>query len=101
MGIRRRLRGALVAPNYPLLLASRLLQAGGAGIALPLIQVVRCQCKASTAVRWARGLTGFAPASAHRIRLPHDFWGWRSVFVILGAVSGWLRCCRSSCCPTW
>ena len=31
---------ALVAPNYPLLLASRLLQAGGAGIALPLIQVV-------------------------------------------------------------
>ena len=57
---------ALVAPNYPLLLASRLLQAGGAGIALPLIQVVALSVYPKSEYGRAMGLVGliigFAPA---------------------------------------
>ena len=83
---------ALVAPNYPLLLASRLLQAGGAGIALPLIQVVALSVYPKSEYGRAMGLVGliigFAPAIGPTVSgFLIDFWGWRSVFVILGAVS--------------
>ena len=78
---------ALVAPNYPLLLASRLLQAGGAGIALPLIQVVALSVYPKSEYGRAMGLVGliigFAPAIGPTVSgFLIDFWGWRSVFVI-------------------
>ena len=66
---------ALVAPNYPLLLASRLLQAGGAGIALPLIQVVALSV-------YPKSVGARCSSSWARCRR-------------------WLWCCRYSCCPTW
>ena len=83
---------ALVAPNYPLLLASRLLQAGGAGIALPLIQVVALSVYPKSEYGKAMGLVGlivgFAPAIGPTISgFLIDLWGWHSVFVALGAVA--------------
>lgn len=83
---------ALFAPNYPLLLASRLLQAGGAGIALPLIQVVALSVYPRNEYGRAMGLVGliigFAPAIGPTVSgFLIDFWGWRSVFIVLGAVT--------------
>ena len=83
---------ALVAPNYPLLLVSRLLQAGGAGIALPLIQVVALSVYPKSEYGRAMGLVGliigFAPAIGPTISgFLIDGWGWRSVFIVLGAVT--------------
>lgn len=82
---------ALVAPNYPLLLASRLLQAGGAGIALPLIQVVALSVYPKSEYGKAMGLVGlivgFAPAIGPTVSgFLIDLWGWHSVFAVLGAV---------------
>ena len=54
---------ALFAPNYPLLLASRLLQAGGAGIALPLIQVVALSVYPRNEYGRAMGLVGLIMGS--------------------------------------
>lgn len=83
---------SLVAPNYPLLLASRLLQAGGAGIALPLIQVVALSVYPKSEYGKAMGIVGviigFAPAIGPTISgFFIDVWGWRSVFVALGGVT--------------
>ncbi|WP_239443044.1 DHA2 family efflux MFS transporter permease subunit [Gordonibacter sp. An230] len=83
---------ALFAPNYPLLLASRLLQAGGAGIALPLIQVVALSVYPKSEYGRAMGLVGliigFAPAIGPTVSgFLIDFWGWRSVFVVLGIIT--------------
>ena len=83
---------SLFATNYPLLLASRLLQAGGAGIALPLIQVVALSIYPKSEYGKAMGIVGliigFAPAIGPTIAgFLIDAWGWRSVFVVLGAVA--------------
>ena len=83
---------SLVAPNYPLLLASRLLQAGGAGIALPLIQVVALSVYPKSEYGKAMGLVGviigFAPAVGPTISgFIIDLWGWHAVFVALGGVA--------------
>lgn len=83
---------ALVAPNYPLLLAARLLQAGGAGIALPLIQLVAFNVYPKSQYGRAMSIVGiiigFAPAVGPTISgFLIDLWGWRSVFVVLGAVT--------------
>lgn len=83
---------ALVAPNYPLLVAARLLQAGGAGIALPLIQVVALSVYPRSEFGKAMGLVGliigFAPAIGPAISgFFIDAWGWRSVFIALGSVA--------------
>ncbi len=83
---------ALFAPNYPLLLAARLLQAGGAGVALPLIQVVALSVYPKSEYGRAMGLVGliigFAPAIGPTISgFLIDVWGWRSVFVVLGSVT--------------
>ena len=97
---------ALVAPNYPLLLASRLLQAGGAGIALPLIQVVALSVYPKSEYGRAMGLVGliigFAPAIGPTVS------GFSSTSGAGARCSSswarcrrWLWCCRSSCCPTW
>lgn len=83
---------ALIAPNYPLLLAARLLQAGGAGIALPLIQLVALSVyphsKQGQAMSIVGMIIGFAPAIGPTISgFFIDLWGWRSVFVVLGSVT--------------
>lgn len=82
----------LVAPNYPLLLASRLLQAGGAGISLPLIQLVALSVYPKSQYGRAMGIVGliigFAPAIGPTVSgVMIDVWGWRSVFVMLGCVA--------------
>lgn len=83
---------ALVAPNYGWLLLARLMQAGGAGIALPLIQVVALSVYPKEHYGRAMGivglLIGFAPAlgpaiSGFMIDLGG---GWRTIFLVLGAI---------------
>lgn len=83
---------ALFAPNYWLLLAARLFQSGGAGILLPLIQVVALSVYPKSEYGKAMGIVGviigFAPAIGPSIAgFFIDFWGWRSVFVLLGVVA--------------
>lgn len=83
---------AIVAPNYPLLLASRLVQAGGAGILLPLLQVVALSVYPKSEYGRAMGIAGlvigFAPAIGPTISgVIIDAWGWRAVFVCLGAIA--------------
>lgn len=83
---------SLFATSYPMLLASRLLQAGGAGIALPLIQVVALSIYPKSEYGKAMGLVGliigFAPAIGPTIAgFLIDAWGWRSVFVVLGTIA--------------
>ena len=83
---------ALVAPNYWLLLAARLFQAGGAGILLPLVQVVALTVYSKSEYGKAMGIVGviigFAPAIGPTISgFLIDWWGWHSVFVALGAVA--------------
>ena len=83
---------ALFVPNYWLLLAARLFQSGGAGILLPLIQVVALSVYPKREYGKAMGIVGviigFAPAIGPSIAgFFIDFWGWRSVFVLLGVVA--------------
>ncbi len=83
---------SLVAPNYPLLLLSRLVQAGGAGILLPLLQVVALSVYPKSEYGRAMGIAGltigFAPAIGPTISgVIIDAWGWRAVFACLGAVA--------------
>ena len=83
---------SIVAPNYPLLLAARLVQAIGAGIALPLIQVVAMSVYPKSQYGRAMGIVGviigFAPAIGPAISgVIIDVWGWRAVFVSLGTIA--------------
>ena len=83
---------ALFAPNYPVLLAAREVQAIGAGITLPLIQVVALSVYPKSQYGRAMGLVGviigFAPAIGPTISgVIIDMWGWRAVFVALAAVA--------------
>lgn len=83
---------SLIAPNYPLLLVSRLLQAGGAGIALPLIQVVALSVYPKSQYGKAMGLVGiiigFTPAFGPPLSgFLIDLWGWRSIFIALSAIA--------------
>ncbi len=83
---------AIVAPNYPLLLAARLLQAGGAGISLPLIQLVALNVYPKSQYGRAMSIVGliigFAPAIGPTISgFLIDLWGWHSVFVVLGTIT--------------
>ena len=83
---------SLFAMSYSVLLASRLVQAIGAGILLPLIQVVALSVYPKSQYGKAMGIVGliigFAPAIGPAISgFIVDTWGWRAVFVVLGAVS--------------
>ncbi len=83
---------AILAPNYPLLLAARLLQAGGAGISLPLVQLVALNIYPKSQYGRATSIVGmiigFAPAIGPTISgFLIDAWGWRSMFWILGAIA--------------
>ena len=80
---------AIFAPNYPCLLAARLLQAG---ICLPLVQLValniypKSQYGQATAI--VGMIIGFAPAIGPTISgFLIDAWGWRSMFWMLGAIA--------------
>ena len=82
---------AIFAPSYPVLLAAREIQAFGAGITLPLIQVVALSVYPKSQYGRAMGLVGviigFAPAIGPTISgVIIDVWGWRAVFVALAAV---------------
>lgn len=82
---------ALVAPNYWFLLAARLMQAGGAGVALPLVQVVALSVYPKEQYGRAMGLVGiiigFAPAIGPTVSgVMIDLWGWKSIFIILGSL---------------
>ena len=83
---------SLFATSYPLLLISRLVQAGGAGIALPLIQVVALSVYPKSEYGKAMGIVGiiigFAPAIGPTISgFIIDAWGWRAVFAMLGSIA--------------
>lgn len=83
---------AIVAPNYPCLLAARLLQAGGAGICLPLVQLVALNIYPKSQYGQATSIVGmiigFAPAIGPSISgFLIDAWGWRSIFWVLGTTA--------------
>ena len=83
---------ALLAPNYPCLLAARLLQAGGAGICLPLVQLVALNVYPKSQYGQATSIVGmiigFAPAIGPSISgFLIDMWGWRSIFWVLGSIA--------------
>ena len=83
---------AIFAPNYPCLLAARLVQAGGAGICLPLVQLVALNVYPKSQYGRATSIVGmiigFAPAIGPTISgFLIDLWGWRSMFYILGAIA--------------
>ena len=83
---------AIFAPNYPCLLAARLLQAGGAGICLPLVQLVALNIYPKSQYGQAMAIVGmiigFAPAIGPTISgFLIDAWGWRSMFWMLGAIA--------------
>lgn len=82
---------SLFAPNYWLLLASRILQAGGAGISLPLAQVVALHTYPKEEYGRAMGIIGliigFAPAIGPAISgIIIDIWSWRAIFIVLGGI---------------
>jgi EmrB/QacA subfamily drug resistance transporter len=79
----------IFAPDFTTLLIGRLLQAGGAGISLPLIQNVALIIYPENQYGKAMGavglIIGFAPALGPAVAGPIiDMLGWRAVFVILG-----------------
>ncbi len=82
---------AIFAPNYPVLLAARFLQAGGNGIMIPLIQNVAVEVYPKERHGFALGLVGmvigFAPVLGPVLSgAIVQFWGWRAVFDILGGL---------------
>ena len=77
--------GTVFAPTYELLLASRLVQATGAGISLPLIQVVALLIYPKERYGYAMGLVGLivgvAPAVGPAISgVIVDVWCWQGIF---------------------
>lgn len=84
--------GTVFAPSYEVLLASRLVQAAGAGICLPLIQVVALLIYPKERYGYAMGLVGliigFAPAIGPAISgIIVDLWCWEGIFVILAVLA--------------
>ncbi len=84
--------GALLATNYPVLLASRFLQACGNGILLPLVQTVAVAIYPRERRGFALGLVGmvisFAPVLGPTLSgVITDVWGWKSIFLVLGSLS--------------
>lgn len=84
--------GTVFAPNFEILLASRLVQATGAGICLPLIQVVALLMYPKERYGFAMGLVGliigFAPAIGPAISgVIVDAWCWEGIFVILAVLA--------------
>lgn len=83
---------AVISDNFTLLLAARIVQALGAGILLPLPQVVTFRLFAPDkrgVVMGSVGLTnGFAPAFGPTFAgYMVDGFGWRSIYYVMGALS--------------
>jgi len=79
---------ALSAPNFPILLLARIIQACGAGPAIPLLQTAVIYIFPPEKQGQAIGLTGiivgFAPAIGPTLSgILVDAFGWRSIFVFL------------------
>lgn len=84
--------GSIIASNYPVLLISRIIQAVGSGISLPLVQVVALSLYPRSEYGHAMGLVGliigFAPALGPAISgVLIDAGGWRLIFVVLGLLT--------------
>jgi EmrB/QacA subfamily drug resistance transporter len=80
---------AFFAPSFPVLLLGRFLQAAGAGLFLPLIQVALMACVPRDSQGTAMGLVGlivgFAPALGPLVSgMLTDAFGWRSIFAMIG-----------------
>lgn len=83
----------LVAQDFTTLVIGRFLQAGGAGISLPLIQNVALIVYPKEEYGKAMGLVGliigFAPAIGPVVSGPIiDYLGWRAIFLILLVIVG-------------
>ena len=81
---------AFVAPNFPVLVLARVMQAFAAGITLPLVQSIAMmrfpKGQNGTAMGIAGIAMGFAPNIGPTIGgALVDSWGWRSFFLILMA----------------
>lgn len=79
------------AHDFSVLLVGRLLQAGGAGISLPLVQDVALFIYPKEEYGRAMGavglIIGFAPAVGPAVAGPIiDYLGWRAMFIILGVI---------------
>ncbi len=82
---------AAISQDFTTLLVGRFLQAGGAGISLPLIQDVALAIYPIEEYGKAMGIVGliigFGPALGPAVGGPIiDLLGWRALFVILGSI---------------
>lgn len=83
---------SIFSPNFIILIFSRILQASGAGVMMPLIQVTALNGFPSEEHGRVMGLVGFVIAFGPAIGptlsgVIVDLYGWRSIFYILSIVS--------------
>lgn len=83
---------ALVAPNFGVLLAGRVLQAISTGMLMPLMQTIAMTSfppgRQATAMGIAGIAMGFAPNIGPTIGGAMSFaWGWRSFFILLAGIT--------------
>ena len=88
---------AICAQSYPVLLASRFLQAAGNGVLIPLVQTIAVAVYSEERRGFALGLAGmviaFAPVCGPSVSgVVTEFFGWRAnlVFLALAASCAWL-----------
>ncbi|CEA00566.1 Multidrug export protein EmrB [Jeotgalicoccus saudimassiliensis] len=84
---------AALSTEFPVLLAGRILQASGAGIMMPLSQVILMQMFSVENRGKAMGLfgliIGFAPAIGPTLSgYIVEFWPWRTLFIIIAPLAG-------------
>lgn len=84
---------AAISTVFPMLLAGRILQASGAGIMMPLSQVILLQMFSVENRGKAMGLfgliIGFAPAIGPTLSgYIVEFWPWRTLFIIVAPLAG-------------
>lgn len=84
---------AAISTVFPALLAGRILQASGAGIMMPLSQVILLQMFSVENRGKAMGLfgliIGFAPAIGPTLSgYIVEFWPWRTLFIIIAPLAG-------------
>ena len=82
---------SILAPNFPVMMFSRILQAGGNGILTSMAQVIILTIypaeKRGSAMGWYGLSVGAAPVIAPTIAgLIVDWIGWRGIFILAGAL---------------
>lgn len=80
--------GAVMAPTFPVLLSARMIQACGAGMLTPMMQMSLLHIYPPERQGEAMGLTGVVVGAAPAVApaaagLLIDSFGWRSIFIIL------------------